>query len=228
MSPTDPSLLVLASFFAVQIIHRWLLALTAGLALMPLIPQLSILSNRTNLSEIKPALMPFWDDLDGENGGIACYVTTGTAPNRVFTFQYKNWYSNTSLPTAGTPNISFQVKLYETTNVIEYIYKQLTPPNNSSSATIGIADGATPPTYLSLNNSNASPTASSTTFTNNISIVPATNQLYRFSPTATTPSCSTVTTWPSPTAATLAPAAICASDTVITLISPPLSPRSPA
>lgn len=134
-------------------------------------------------SNVKPALMPLWDDLKGhvDSASAAAYVTTGTAPNRIFTFQWKNWMWSRS----GAVNISFQVKLYETTNLVEYIYKQgagAGSPSATSGATIGIADGAATPGYLTLNNATATPLASSTTFTTNISTRPANGQVYRFKP----------------------------------------------
>src|SRR5690606_7620490 len=65
-------------------------------------------NTQANLNTIKPALMWLWDDLDG-NTGTAVYTTTGTAPNRVFTFQYKNWEWNWN---AVGPNITVQVKIF--------------------------------------------------------------------------------------------------------------------
>ncbi|KAA5537456.1 T9SS type A sorting domain-containing protein [Taibaiella lutea] len=134
------------------------------------------------LATIKPGLMWLWDDIDGGTG-TATYATTGTAPDRVFTFQFKNWEWNWN---AAGPNISIQVKLYETTNIIEYIYKQETQagnPTGSGGATIGIVDDQTTSTYLSLNNATAAPSASSTTLTSNIGAKPANGQIYRFKPT---------------------------------------------
>lgn len=134
-------------------------------------------------SNVKPALMPLWDDLKGhvDSASAAAYVTTGTAPNRVFTFQWKNWMWSRS----GAVNISFQVKLYETSNIVEYIYKQEAgagSPSATSGATIGIADGTATPGYLTLNNSTAAPAASSSAFTTNITTRPANGQVYRFRP----------------------------------------------
>ncbi len=134
-------------------------------------------------ANVKPALMPLWDDLRGsaDSAASATYVTTGAAPNRVFIFQWKNWQWNRS----SAVNISFQVKLYEAGNVIEYCYQQGAAagnPTGSSGATIGIADGAATPVYLTLSNATAAPVASSAIFTTNITTRPATGQVYRFIP----------------------------------------------
>ncbi|RYD54104.1 MAG: fibronectin type III domain-containing protein, partial [Sphingobacteriales bacterium] len=128
-------------------------------------------NSTTSLSTIAPCVMPLWDDIDGA-GGTASYKTTGTAPNRVFTLEWKNWEWNWS---AGSISISFQVKLYEDTR-IEILYKEESGTVNSPSASIGIAKSATD--YQSLTNTTTSPTSSSTTFTTSISTRPTTGQSY--------------------------------------------------
>lgn len=85
-------------------------------------------------------IMPFWDDLKGNSGTLAFYQTSGSAPTRVFTFQWGSesapWQSYGGLGTA-----TFQVKLYETSGVIEYHYGPSTYSNKT--ATIGIANSVT-------------------------------------------------------------------------------------
>ncbi|MFB9079639.1 hypothetical protein ACFFLS_07105 [Flavobacterium procerum] len=66
-------------------------------------------------------LAPLWADLNGATTGSFSYKTTGTAPNRVLTAEWKNWKWDY---TATAAVISFQVKLYEGTNTIEYVYNQ--------------------------------------------------------------------------------------------------------
>lgn len=142
----------------------------------------SVITNSASyLADIQPALMPLWDDLSG-SAGEAHYSTTGTAPNRVFTMEYKDWRWNYS--SSYPPTISFQVKLYETTNVIEFIYRQEAGTGNfsGSGATIGIGDASTPVGYLVLPEATASPTPSTTTFTTDINTRPPTGQIYRFTP----------------------------------------------
>lgn len=132
-------------------------------------------SNATSaLSTIAPAVMPLFEDISGIYGS-ASYQTTGTAPNRVFTFEWKNWIWNYS--SSNSPSISFQVKLYEDTR-IEFLYKQESGSITSSSggATIGIAKSSSD--WQVLNNSTSSPTSSSSSFTTNILSRPATGQSY--------------------------------------------------
>ena len=77
-----------------------------------------------------PFIAPLWDDLQCDD---MTYLTTGTAPNRVFTAQWANAMWDYS----GSPVQNFQLKLYETSNKIEFVYGSLTSPNNPG-ATIGI------------------------------------------------------------------------------------------
>ncbi|HEU4719517.1 MAG TPA: hypothetical protein VFU15_16855, partial [Bacteroidia bacterium] len=91
-------------------------------------------------------LAPWWDDLNvgvvGTNpAGGASWEVTGSAPNRVMTVQWvaSSFYTTTG----GQPRqINFQVKLYETTNVIEFWYGAATGAvtNTSESASIGLSD----------------------------------------------------------------------------------------
>ncbi|MCD0476341.1 hypothetical protein LPB87_18270 [Flavobacterium sp. EDS] len=134
------------------------------------------------VSSLTPAdltlLAPLWDDLHGRSG-LFSYKTIGTAPNRVFTAEWKNWewFYN-----ASSAVISFQVKLYEGTNTIEYVYKQEPTPNTPGSASIGMFNGNilnAAAKQLWLNNSSTNPVAS-VNFTDNINIRPVTGQVYRF------------------------------------------------
>jgi len=77
-----------------------------------------------------PFIAPLWDDLDC--AGLS-YETSGSAPNRVFTAQW----SNAMWDYSGTAGQNFQVKLYETSDKIEFIYGSLITPSYPS-ATIGI------------------------------------------------------------------------------------------
>lgn len=127
----------------------------------------------------RPILAPLWDDLNG-NGGSAKYITTGTSGSQIFTIEYLNWKW---IYTASTAVISYQIKLYEGSNKIEFVYRQEAGTVNSGSASIGIAGAnLVANNFLSLNNSSANPTASSSTETTTISTKPASGQVYTFSP----------------------------------------------
>ena len=80
-------------------------------------------------------LMPYWDDLDLTFTGDMLVETSGTAPSRVCTIEWNN------VPDIfGSGFATFQIKLYESTDIIDFHY------DFSSyffmSATIGISNDA--------------------------------------------------------------------------------------
>ncbi|HET9505156.1 MAG TPA: hypothetical protein VFO93_16555 [Hymenobacter sp.] len=126
-----------------------------------------------------PVLAPFWTDLAAfsGSGATAQYTTTGTAPSRVLTMQWLDFYDvNGEVPAY----VSFQVKLYETSGRIEYVYRK-GPPGEANDATIGMkgADGS----FLSLTNSGSAPGVSATVSADRLGR-PATGQVYAFLPAA--------------------------------------------
>ena len=88
-------------------------------------------------------IAPFWDDLDSDTGDVY-YRTTGTSPNRVFTVQWheRPHYDFFGGTTTGVGSTTFQVKLFETTNVIEFHYQDVQFEEEGfdfgASATVGI------------------------------------------------------------------------------------------
>lgn len=73
-------------------------------------------------------------------------ATTGTAPNRVCTIQWKNIADKSLTLTSGAvpaqySNVNFQVKLYETTNVVELVYGTFTPASTGAVAARGANAG---------------------------------------------------------------------------------------
>ncbi len=139
----------------------------------------------TTTTSARPGMAPLWDDLQCFGAGVT-YQLNGVAPNRTLTVEWLNMEWNWS---SSANAISFQVILYETTNVIDFVYLQgpdAGNPGGSSGASIGLM-GIPSTDYLSLQNSSAAPTVSTTASTNNISVKPATGQIYRFSPPPATP-----------------------------------------
>lgn len=130
----------------------------------------------------RPIIAPLWDDMDGNatGGSYAGYELTGTAPNRVLTVEWRNWEWNWN---STSPVISFQVKLYEGTNNIEFVYRTESGSVASGSASIGLGapTGNGSGSYLNLS-SITTPAVSSTTSTTNLSTKPATGTVYRFAP----------------------------------------------
>ncbi|MVN75961.1 T9SS type A sorting domain-containing protein [Hymenobacter sp. HMF4947] len=133
---------------------------------------------------------PFYDDLTGVNG-TASYAVSGTSPNRVFTFEWLNWGIGFN---ATAANLSFQVKLYEGTNVLQFVYRpEAGAVGTTPSASIGIDGGTTTAgtrgNFVSLSDASASPTlvnnATAALPVNTISTRPAAGQVYTFTPAAT-------------------------------------------
>ena len=131
-------------------------------------------------ANMAPSLCPLWDDLDGGGPATAKFewVMTGTSPSRVITFEWLNWEWDWG---STQEVVSFQVKLYETSNEIDFVYRQESATPTTPGASIGLIGASS---FLSLQNSGTSPTVSSLVAQNNITSRPATGQVYRFSPPA--------------------------------------------
>ena len=67
-------------------------------------------------------ILAFNTDLIGGTNPEYRVATTGTAPNRVTTIQWKGVTDKQVYETPQYVNFTFQIKLYETTNVIETVY----------------------------------------------------------------------------------------------------------
>jgi hypothetical protein len=91
-----------------------------------------------------PSLAVFWDDLDPSNSGDVYVQTLGTAPNRRFVIQWAQVFHNDTTPTGG---IDAEIVLYETSNVIEFHYADVTfgdPEfDGGKSAAVGIQTSTT-------------------------------------------------------------------------------------
>lgn len=125
-----------------------------------------------------PLLAALWDDLDG-TGGTASYRTTGTTPNRVFTFEWRNWKWGT---TATGANISFQTRLYEGSGRIEYAYTGVggpPPAVTGDGAAIGFSNGDF---FASVDGTGPNPTLDLAIAHNDLTNPPANGQVYAFVP----------------------------------------------
>jgi len=90
-------------------------------------------------------LAPWWDDMYLILASSKVYYqTTGVMPNRVLTIEWMdNQYYGAWSVCGGTEDVfNYQVKLYETTNVIEFVYgsKTVTCGSTTVSASMGISD----------------------------------------------------------------------------------------
>ena len=78
----------------------------------------------------------FSRDLKSRDTGELMYMTTGEAPNRIFTVQWKH-YRRVPTSTAND-DLSFQIKLYETINKVAFVYGSMTAVTASTAATIQV------------------------------------------------------------------------------------------
>ena len=90
-------------------------------------------------------IFPFWDNLNPSAGGDVYTSTVGTMPNRVFIVEWRNvphWFNNAPYYYIGDG--SFEVKLFEEDNSIEFHYADVNwgEPNYDfgANAAVGIAD----------------------------------------------------------------------------------------
>ena len=143
-------------------------------------------NNLTNGGNPRPVIAVLWDNLSLQTAANLTYLTTGVVGSRIFTIQYLNTKWNY---TAGGTTISFQIKLYESTGKIEYIYRPESGNIKSGKASIGLSATLTGSgNFLSLNGTGTAPVVSSTTETTNLNNKPATGQTYSFtSPLPATP-----------------------------------------
>jgi len=75
-------------------------------------------------NEVNKCISPLGQDLYARQTNSEIRVlTTGSSPNRVCTIQYKNLKQYDKL---NTTNYNFQIKLYETSNTIEFVYGSFT------------------------------------------------------------------------------------------------------
>lgn len=93
-------------------------------------------------------IAPFCANLQQAQGATAAftYLTTGTAPNRVCTIQWSGLRDKTTPPARQVSNMEFQVKLYETSNAVEFVYGPWTASTAASAfraAEVGLKGSAT-------------------------------------------------------------------------------------
>lgn len=143
-----------------------------------------------------PAIAFFTRDAKTSSSGIT-YLVEGTAPNRVLTIEYLNYY-----PYYGTvtPAISVQVKLYETTNVIQIVYGASATSTSAYTGQVGIVGTST----SSFNNrttttnwsATTAGTSNSATVTLSETVMPSSGLTYTWTPPVPctgTPTAGTVT-----------------------------------
>ncbi|MFN8165954.1 MAG: HYR domain-containing protein [Bacteroidia bacterium] len=138
----------------------------------------------------------FGMDLQGQSGSTLRYATIGSSPNRTLVVQ---WAGFRRYNTSGE-NINFQIRLNETTNIVEVVYGSYTISGSTvKTAEIGIR-GTTNADYnnrLITSGTNTwstsyDGTANSSTCDLKNTLVPSSGQTYKWNPCTTLPSAPTV------------------------------------
>ncbi len=134
-------------------------------------------------SAVDPLAAVLWDDLTGATpGAAATYSVSGAPGSRVFTFEWLNWGWDYN---ASVANISFQVKLHEGSNQVEYVYRPEAGTLTSPSASVGLRSvgGTGPGSFLSVNTLSPTAVSSTSVSTNTIAAKPAAALRFTFTPT---------------------------------------------
>lgn len=128
--------------------------------------------------DFNPIIAPLWDDMNTTDS--VWYKVTGNAPNRILTVEWKNVTWNYL---ATNSDFDFKVRLYETSNAIEFQYGNM-GISNSASASIGLNFSATDFLSLTPGAGGANPTVSTVTSDNLIDIFPGggSGYFYTFTP----------------------------------------------
>ncbi len=133
------------------------------------------------------ALAPLYYDMTTQGeidplGNSIKYLTTGVAPYRVLTVE---WLDMSEWPN-HTSNTNFQVKLFESTGVIEFLYGSMNPGSGFTwSYTLGINGpslSATPAASELLIQQIQNTTTFNNTVQNSLATIPAANSMLTFTP----------------------------------------------
>lgn len=133
-----------------------------------------------------PKISPYWDDLTTGTTGIVHYRLSGSAPNRKLIVEW-----NVTVPKniAAAAGVKFQVWLFETSNIIQFVYGSAIPINNTNGGyTTGIATGTSD--FICVN---ASTNLKSLTEINTNTAAVTSTRYYKFTPPVPTtpPNCAT-------------------------------------
>ncbi len=158
-----------------------------------------------------PCLAPLGRDLQGNAAGEVRIETSGVSPNQVATIQWKDYKRF-----AGTgQNFNFQIKLYETTNVVQFVYGTMTTSALNSDYDCGITGSTNADFNVRTSTTDwANSTAGGTNAANmtlSTTVFPAVGQTYTWTAPPATP--------PTPTQAAGIPT--CSAGTTIDLAGPP-------
>ncbi len=135
-----------------------------------------------NLAGTANVIAPLWDD-NNATGATVVYSTTGVSPNQVLTAQWTGLHIGGG-GAAVNPTIDMQIRLYESTGVVEIIYGATSAALAGTTASIGISGAVgnylsvTP--LLPVNTSTVSSTVQNSTISSEANFPSGT--IYTFTP----------------------------------------------
>ena len=140
---------------------------------------------------IGPILAPLWDNLATDATGNVNYQLTGPPGARVLTIEWLNMKWDAQ---ATGPVMTFEVKLHEGTNVLEFAYLRNTPATiNNGSASIGINSGNSANDFYSLTDAQVGPAVYGSPETIGLKAKPFGGRLYTWTEGSMTYQSSTTT-----------------------------------
>lgn len=161
------------TFYYQQVAYTQFKASSNGFMTFNTVNTLAQPTNNLKTSTERTIIAPLWDDNQTGSSGNVNYKLTGTTPNRVLTLEWKALRWNKSGFSAGT--IDVQTKLYETSNLIEFVYNRGTYQSFGNSIGIGASiglNGSVSGDFLSISDLSTSATSSTTTETTTIGASP--------------------------------------------------------
>lgn len=129
--------------------------------------------------DFRPLIAPFWDD-NNRGTGLIHYAVSGLPGSRVLIVDWNLINLGGSGNTSSTEFGSFQVWLFEGTNVIKYSYATVMNPAGTLTATIGISG---PTGFVSVTPGPASTSSSATVNSTISSTTGLAGKTYTFTPT---------------------------------------------
>lgn len=141
------------------------------------------------------AIAPMYDDLWTPGAGTVAigtnmlYNVTGTSPNRVLTVEWINFEKWKGAPYwTSPPSLNFQVKIYETTGRIQFVYGNMNAGNAVFKYACGINAFWTPAAAPTAAQLETQQTANTTNFNqtpqNNLTTIPASSTQIQLTPPA--------------------------------------------
>ena len=123
-----------------------------------------------------PKIMPYWDNLCVGTSGKVHAKTTGSAPARKLVVEFQNMQITRGAGCAGAGNGTFQLWLFETTGVIQFVYGALPAGAADGGYSVGLQSGAATNfvsvttlantvSYFAANNSQTQAIAAGTSYT---------------------------------------------------------------